>query len=196
MVETLKYKENSVIILESIKMLMEEKLMDLKVLLSEEEIQDRLTQMAREIDTYYKGEEILVICVLRGAIYFMTDLTKKMKTPMALDFIRVSSYDGTETTGKINVVNDITEDIKGKKVLLVEDIIDTGYTLNALKEYLLSKEPEDLKVAVLADKKERRRVDVDIDFIGYEIPNNYVVGYGFDYYNTYRNLPYVGYIEN
>ena len=170
--------------------------MDLKVLLSEEKIQERLTQMAGEIDEYYKGEEILVICVLRGAIYFMTDLTKKMKTPMALDFIRASSYDGTETTGKINIVNDITEDIKGKKVLLIEDIIDTGYTLKALKEYLLSKEPDDLKIVVLADKKERREVEVEVDFVGYEIPNNYVVGYGFDYYNTCRNIPYVGYIEN
>lgn len=171
-------------------------MIDLKVLLSEEEIQKRLNEMAKEIDDYYKGEEILVICVLRGAIYFMTDLTKKMKTPMQLDFIRVSSYDGTESTQKINIINDITENIKGRKVLVVEDIIDTGYTLKYLKQYLLSKEPEDLKIVVLADKKERRKVEVDIDFTCFEIPNNYVVGYGFDYYNTCRNLPYIGYIEN
>ena len=139
--------------------------MDLKVLLSEREIQDRLTKMAEEIDGYYKGEEILVICVLRGAIYFMTDLTKKMKTPMKLDFVRVSSYDGTETTGEIKIINDVTEEIKGKKVLVIEDIIDTGYTLKYLKEYLLSKEPEELKIAVLADKKARREVQVDIDYV-------------------------------
>lgn len=170
-------------------------MLDLKVLFSEEEIQDRLVGLAKEIDEYYNGEEILVICVLRGAIYFMTDLTKKMKTQMHLDFIRVASYEGTETTGKINIINDIKEDIKGKKVLVVEDIIDTGYTLKFLKEYLLSKEPEDLKIVVLADKKERRVVDVDVDFVGYEIPNKYIVGYGFDYNNTCRNLPYIGYIE-
>ena len=170
-------------------------MLDLKVLFSEEEIQDRLAGLAKEIDEYYNGEEILVICVLRGAIYFMTDLTKKMKTQMHLDFIRVASYEGTETTGKINIINDIKEDIKGKKVLVVEVIIDTGYTLKFLKEYLLSKEPEDLKIVVLADKKERRVVDVDVDFVGYEIPNKYIVGYGFDYNNTCRNLPYIGYIE-
>ena len=171
-------------------------MVDLKVLLSEEEIQKRLEELAREIDEYYNGENILVMCVLRGAIYFMTDLTKKMKTPMHSDFIRVSSYEGTETTEKINIINDLSEDIKGKKVLVVEDIIDTGYTLKYLKQYLLSKEPEDLKIVVLADKKERRKVEVDVDFIGFEIPNKYVVGYGFDYYNTCRNLPYIGYIEN
>ena len=171
-------------------------MVDLKVLLKEDEIQKRLSEMAKEIDEYYKGEEILVICVLRGAIYFFTDLTKKMKTPMQPDFIRISSYNGTETTQKINIINDLCEDIKGKKVLVVEDIIDTGYTLKYLKQYLLSKEPEDLKIVVLADKKDRRKVDIDIDFIGFEIPNNYVVGYGFDYYNTCCNLPYIGYIEN
>ena len=123
-------------------------MVDLKVLLKEDEIQKRLSEMAKEIDEYYKGEEILVICVLRGAIYFFTDLTKKMKTPMQPDFIRISSYNGTETTQKINIINDLCEDIKGKKVLVVEDIIDTGYTLKYLKQYLLSKEPEDLKIVV------------------------------------------------
>ena len=171
-------------------------MLDLKVLLTEKEIQTRLEELAQEIDTYYKGEEIIVLCILRGAVYFMVDLTKKMKTPMHPDFIRVSSYEGTESTGKINIINDLTEDIKGKKVLIIEDIIDTGYTLKFLKQYLLEKEPEDLKIAVLADKKERRIVDVDVDFIGFEIPNKYIVGYGFDYNNTCRNLPYIGYLEN
>ena len=171
-------------------------MIDLKVLLKEDEIQQRIVELANEIDNYYKGEEVVVICVLRGAIYFMTDLTKKMKTPNQIDFIRVSSYEGTETTQNINIINDLSEDIKGKKVLVIEDIIDTGYTLEYLKKYLLSKEPEDLKIVVLADKKERRKVNVDVDFVGFEIPNKYIVGYGFDYYNTSRNLPYIGYIEN
>lgn len=171
-------------------------MIDLKVLLEEDEIQKRIKEMAKEIDTYYNGEEIIVLCILRGAIYFMTDLTKCMKTPLMPDFIRVASYDGTETTSKIKMINDLNENIKGKKVLVIEDIIDTGYTLKYLKEYLLSKEPEELKIAVLIDKKERRKVEVDVDFIGFEIPNKYIVGYGFDYNNTCRNLRYIGYIEN
>lgn len=171
-------------------------MVDLKVLLSEEEIQKRLGELAREIDDYYQGKEIIVLCVLRGAIYFMVDLTKKMTTPMQPDFIRVASYEGTETTGKISILDDLKEDIKEKNVLVIEDIIDTGYTLKFLKEYLLEKEPADLKIAVLADKKERREVDVDVDFVGFEIPNKYIVGYGFDYNNTCRNLTYIGYIEN
>ena len=171
-------------------------MLDLKVLLSEEEIQKRLGEMAKEIDEYYKGEEIIALCILRGAVYFMVDLTKKMKTLMHPDFIRVSSYEGTESTGKINLITDLSEDIKGKKVLIIEDIIDTGYTLKFLKEYLLEKEPEDLKIAVLVDKKERRKVEVDVDFVGFEIPNKYIIGYGFDYNNTCRNLPYIGYLEN
>ena len=171
-------------------------MVDLKVLLSEEEIQKRLDELAKEIDEFYQGKEIVVLCVLRGAIYFMVDLTKKMTTPMQPDFIRVASYEGTESTGKINIIADLQEDIKGKNVLVVEDIIDTGCTLKFLKEYLLEKEPADLKIAVLADKKERREVDVDVDFVGFEIPNKYIVGYGFDYNNTCRNLKYIGYIEN
>lgn len=171
-------------------------MIDLKILLEEDEIQKRIKEMAKEIDTYYNGEEIIVLCILRGAIYFMTDLTKCMETPLMPDFIRVASYEGTETTSKIKMINDLNEDIKGKKVLIVEDIIDTGYTLKYLKEYLLSKEPEDLKIAVLIDKKARRKVNVDVDFVGFEIPNKYIVGYGFDYNNTYRNLRYIGYIEN
>lgn len=171
-------------------------MIDLKVLLSEEEIQNRLKELAKEIDGYYQGKEIIVLCVLRGAIYFMVDLTKNMSTSIQPDFIRVSSYEGTETTGKINIIDDLKEDIKGKNVLVVEDIIDTGYTLKFLKEYLLAKEPADLKIAVLADKKERREVEVEVDFVGFEIPNKYIVGYGFDYNNTCRNLKYIGYIEN
>ena len=171
-------------------------MVDLKVLLSEDEIQNRLKELAREIDSYYEGKEIIVLCVLRGAVYFMVDLTKNMTTPMQPDFIRVASYEGTETTGKINIIDDLKEDIKGKNVLVVEDIIDTGYTLKFLKKYLLEKEPADLKIVVLADKKERREVEVEVDFVGFEIPNKYIVGYGFDYNNTCRNLKYIGYIEN
>lgn len=167
-------------------------MLDLEVMIDEETIQKRIEEMAEEIDKVYKGEKIIAIGVLRGAIYFMVDLTKKMKTPIETDFIRVSSYVGTESTGNIIMGLDISENIEGRDVLIIEDIIDTGHTLKYLKDYLLTKKPKSLRIAVLADKKERREVEVEVNFVGFEIPNQYIVGYGFDYDNSYRNLPYIG----
>jgi hypoxanthine phosphoribosyltransferase len=170
-------------------------MLDLKVLLKEEEIQTRIKEMAEQIDKDYEGKEIFAICVLRGAAFFTADLTKNMKTLIEIDYLRTSSYEGTESTGKVKLNFDISESIKGKDVLIIEDIIDTGYTLKSLREHLLSKEPKSLKIAVLADKKERRIVDVPIDYVGFDIPNKFIVGYGFDYDNKYRNLKYIGYVE-
>ena len=167
-------------------------MLDLDVMIDEETIQKRIEEMAEEIDKTYNGESIVAICVLRGAIYFTVDLTKKMKTPIETDFIRISSYVGTETTGNIIMGLDISENIEGRDVLVIEDIIDTGHTLKYLREYLLTKKPKSLRIAVLADKKERREVEVPVDFVGFEIPNKFIVGYGFDYNNCYRNLPYIG----
>lgn len=167
-------------------------MLDLEVMYEQEEIQKRLKEMAEEIDRDYNGETIIAICVLRGAVYFAVDLTKKMKTPIELDFIGTSSYFGTETTGNIKLTLDLREDIEGRDVLIIEDIIDTGYTLKFLKEHILSKNPKSIKVAVLADKEERREVQVDVDYVGFKVPNKYIVGYGFDYNNTCRNLPYIG----
>jgi len=167
-------------------------MLDLEVMLDEEVIQKRIKEMAKEIDEAYKGKSIIAICVLRGAIYFTVDLTKNMKTPIEIDFIKASSYEGTESTGKIELSLDIKESIENKDVLIIEDIIDTGYTLKFLKEHILEKKPKSLKIAVLADKEERRIVDVPIDFVGFKIQNKYIVGYGFDYNNSYRNLPYIG----
>lgn len=167
-------------------------MLNLDVMFKEEELQKRITEMANEIDNDYNGKELLIICVLRGAVYFSTDLTKKMKTPLEIDYIRLASYEGTESTGKIKLVSDITENIEGKDVLIVEDIIDTGYTLKFLKEYLLEKKPSSLKIAVLMDKEERRIVPVNVDYVGFKIPNKYIVGYGFDIDNKYRNLNYIG----
>lgn len=167
-------------------------MLDLDVLISEEKIQKRLEEMAEEIDSVYNGKNIIVICILRGAIYFAVDLTKKMKTPIETDFIKATSYSGTESTGKIEMTLDNSEDITGRDVLIIEDIIDTGYTLKFLRDYLLKKNPKSLRIAVLADKEERRKVDVPIDFTGFKIPNKFLVGYGFDYENSYRNLPYIG----
>ena len=156
-------------------------MVDLDIMYNEEEIQKRIKEMAEEIDKDYGGKSIVAIFVLRGAIYFAVDLTKKMKTPIELD-LRTSSYIGTESTGKINLDLDVKEDLKDKDVLIIEDIIDTGYTLKFLKEHILNQEPKSVKIAVLADKEERREVDVKVDY----------VGYGFDYNNTCRNLPYIG----
>ena len=171
-------------------------MIDLKLLYDEKTIQKRIQEMAEEIDKDYEGKSILAICVLRGAVYFTVDLTKKMKnTSIELDFVRVSSYEGTETTGKINMSLDVSENLEGRDVLIIEDIIDTGYTLKYLKEHILKKNPKSLKIAVLADKEERRKVPVEVDYIGFKIPSKYIVGYGFDYNNTCRNLNYIGTLE-
>ncbi len=172
-------------------------MVNLKLLYDEETIQNRIQEMAEEIDRDYEGKSIIAICVLRGAIYFTVDLTKKMKnTSVEIDFVRVSSYSGIETTGKIDLQLDVSEDLKDRDVLIIEDIIDTGYTLSFLKEHILKKQPKSLKIAVLADKEERRRVPVDVDYVGFKIPSKYIVGYGFDYNNTCRNLPYIGTLED
>lgn len=170
-------------------------MLDLDVMLDEETIQKRIREMAEEIDKVYVGKEIVAICVLRGAIYFAVDLTKKMKTVIESDFIRVSSYVGTESTGNIIMKLDISENIEGRDVLIIEDIIDTGYTLKYLKDYLITKNPKSLRIAVLADKEERRKTDVKPDFVGFKIPDKFIVGYGFDYDNKYRNLPYIGSVK-
>ena len=168
----------------------------LKVLYTEEEIQKRITEIAKLIDKDYKNcKELIIICILKGAAFFTIDLIKKMKTPIVFEVMQVSSYSGTQTTGKITIKKDLDSSIEGKDVLIVEDIIDTGYTLKALRENLLSRNPKSLKIAVLMDKKERREVEVPVDYIGYEIPNKYVVGYGFDVNEHRRNITYIGSLE-
>lgn len=169
---------------------------DFKVLLEENDIQKRISELAKEIDYYYKGDEVVVISVLKGAVFFTVDLVKKMKTPIILDMIQVSSYQGTESTGNVIMKKDLSLSIEGKKVLVVEDIIDTGYTLKYLKEYLESLNPKEVKIAVLLDKAERRKANIKVDYTGYVIPNKFVVGYGFDIDDKYRNIPYIGYVDN
>lgn len=169
---------------------------NLKVLYSKEELNKRIKELAQEIDENYNGEEVIAICVLKGAVFFATDLLQEMKSDVELEFIQVSSYQGTESTGKIILKQDISKNIEGKNVLIIEDIIDTGHTMKYLKEYLLSKNPKDLKIVVLLDKKERRQTEVEIDYTGFIIPNKFVVGYGFDIDDKCRNIPYVGYIDN
>ena len=167
-----------------------------KVLFSKEELEKRITEMAKEIDKDYVEKEIVVICVLKGAIFFTVDLLKNMETDTTIEFVRISSYVGTESTGTINLNIGLDTDITGKDVLIVEDIIDTGNSLKFLKDYLGERKPKSLKIAVLLDKKEKRKAQIDVDYTGYVIPNKFVVGYGFDIDQKYRNLPYIGYVEN
>lgn len=169
----------------------------INVLIDEEKLNKRIKEMSQQISREYKGEEIVLVCILKGAVYFMVDLSKNIKdTSVILDFMKVSSYgESTETTGKVELKIDLSTNIENKNVIIVEDILDTGYTLNYLYDYLKSKNPKTLKICVLLDKKERRKINIDADYVGFEIENKFVVGYGLDYADKFRNLPYVGYIE-
>ncbi len=169
---------------------------NLPVYLEEDEIQKRIKEVAEQIDKDYVGEDVVVISILKGAIFFTVDLVKKMKTPIELEVMQVSSYVGTESSGNLLVKKDLDRDIAGRNVLIVEDIIDTGTTLSYLKEYLLSKNPKTLRIAVLADKAERRKVPVKLDYTCFVIPDKFVVGYGFDVDEKGRNIPYIGYLDN
>lgn len=169
----------------------------IKTLIDEKELNERILEIAKEISADYINEEIVLVCILKGATYFAIDLSKKITNDdIIIDFMKVSSYGSqTESSGKINFKLDLSENIENKNVIIVEDIIDTGITLNYLYNHLKSKNPKSLKLCVLLDKKERRIQDIHVDYIGFEIENKFVVGYGLDYDEKYRNLPYIGYIE-
>ena len=166
-----------------------------KELISRERLQERMQELAEQIDKDYLGKELTVVCVMRGAIFFTVELTLKMKTKLKYEFITISSYEGTDTTGNVLLMTDLRESIEGKDVLIIEDIVDTGRSMKYLIDHLKARNPRTLKVCVLANKAERREIEVPIDYLGFEIPNNYVVGFGFDIDNNYRNLPYVAYLE-
>ena len=165
------------------------------ILINESRIEKRLDEMAKEIDKAYEGKEIILIGILKGSVVFMVELAKRMKTKVQFEFIEVSSYEGTESTGKVKIVKDIKNSIEGEDVLIVEDIIDTGITLTFLKEYLLLKKPNSLKIATLLSKPSRRIKELDVDYIGFKIEDKFVIGYGLDYNQNYRNLPYIGYVN-
>ena len=169
----------------------------IKVLIDEPKIKERIKQLAKQIEQDYGEEEITFICILKGAVYFAIDLSKEItKNVVTLDFMKVSSYgNGFQTTGNINVTIDHSTNIENKHVIIVEDIIDSGYTLNYLYDYLQAKKPKSLKICTLLDKVERREKPIKVDYIGFEIENKFVVGYGLDYEDKYRNLPYVGWVE-
>lgn len=166
-----------------------------KVLLSARMISRRVKQMASEISCDYKNKELMVVCVLKGSIIFLADLVRRIDVNCTLDFISVSSYQGANTTGSIKTLTDLREDPAGKNLLIVEDIVDSGYTLSFLLENLRARHPASIKSCVLLDKPEARRVQVSVDYTGFKIKNHFVVGYGLDYCESYRGLPYIGIIK-
>ena len=160
-----------------------------EILIDEETLQERIQELAEQINEDYKGKELTVICILKGAMYFFTDLTKKLNMDTNIEIMKVSSYIGENSTGKINVRLDLEHSIQGKDVLVVEDIVDSGKTMEFLLDYLALKNPNSIKICTLLDKKERREVDnLKIDYIGFSIPNHFVIGYGLDLDEKYRNL--------
>lgn len=164
-----------------------------ETMLSAAQIAERLESLAAEVSAEFGDEPIELICTLKGAVVTVVDLARKLPMPVGMHFMSVSSYgNSTESSGNINIKMDLEEDITGKNVLIVEDIIDTGRTLKKLKELLLSRNPKKLKLLTLLDKPDRRVVDIRADFTGFTIPDAFVVGYGLDYAQRYRNLPYVG----
>lgn len=165
------------------------------VLINEVKIQSRIKEIARQIEKEYEGKQLVFIGILKGSLPFLWELAKNIKNDIRFEFIEVSSYEGTESTGKIKINKDLTESITGKDVIIVEDIVDTGRTLTFLKQYLLERKPNSLKIAALLSKPSRRVMEIGVDYIGFQIEDKFVVGFGLDYDQKYRNLPYVGYIE-
>ena len=166
------------------------------VLLSTEELAKRIGELGAEITADYVGKEILMIGVLRGAVVFMADLARAIKVPVAIDFMAVSSYGaGTSSSGVVRILKDLDEHIEGRHVLVVEDIIDSGLTLNYLMDNLKSRQPASIKLCTLLNKPERRKVNVNIDYNGFNVPDYFVVGYGLDYAEKYRNLPFIGILK-
>lgn len=168
----------------------------IRVLLSEEEVDKRIAEIAAKISEDYNGEQVHMICVLKGGVFFTCELAKRLTIPVSMDFMSVSSYGAdTKSSGAVKIIKDLDEGIEGKNVLVVEDIIDSGRTLSYLLEYLRNRNPKSLKLCTLLDKPERRVVEVNVDYTCFDIPDEFVVGYGLDYAQKYRNLPYIGVVE-
>ncbi len=169
---------------------------NLKVMLSEEEVDKRISELGAQISKDYAGKQVHLVCVLKGGAFFMVELAKRITVPVSLDFMSVSSYgSATKSSGVVKIVKDLDEPLKDKDVLVVEDIIDSGRTLSYLLEMLKDRKPASLKLCTLLDKPSRRVIDVDVDYTGFQIPDEFVVGYGLDYDQRYRNLPFIGIME-
>lgn len=168
----------------------------ISVLISEEDVDERINELAQQISKDYEGMSVHLICILKGSIFFTCELAKRLTLPVTLDFMSVSSYGGgTESSGTVKIRKDLDESIEGKDVIVIEDIIDSGRTLNNLLRVLKLRNPKSIRLCTLLDKPDRRVVDVDVDYTGFAIPDKFVVGYGLDYDQNYRNLPYIGVVE-
>jgi hypoxanthine phosphoribosyltransferase len=167
-----------------------------EVLFSEDKLRDKIRQMGAKISNDYSGKELILIGVLKGSVVFMSDLIKEITIPCKMDFMAVSSYgNSTETSGVVKILKDLDFDIQGKDVLIVEDIIDSGVTLKYLMKYLSARKPSSLEIICLLNKPERRKVDIDVKYLGYNVPDYFLVGFGLDFAEKYRNLPYVGILK-
>ena len=168
----------------------------IRVLLTEEEVNKKISEVAAQINKDYEGKEVHLICILKGGVFFTCELAKRITVPVTMDFMQCSSYGGdTKSSGIVRIVKDLDENIEGKEVIIIEDIIDSGRTLSHLKKLLGQRNPASLKICTLLDKPERRVVDVDVEYVGFQIEDKFVVSYGLDYDQQYRNLPYIGVVE-
>ena len=172
------------------------KIKSVNVYLTEEQVTERIRELGEQISAVYGDEPVCLICILKGSVFFTCELAKRITSPVELEFMSVSSYGGgTSSSGVVRIVNDLGNSIEGKNVLVIEDIIDSGRTLHYLLENLQTRKPKSLRLCTLLDKPDRRVVDVKVDYVGFEIPDIFIVGYGLDFDQQYRNLPYIGYLE-
>ena len=167
-----------------------------RVLVPEEEVDKKIAELGKKISEDYAGKQVHLICILKGGVFFMCELAKRITVPVSMDFMSVSSYgDVTTSSGIVKIAKDLDESLEGKEVLIVEDIIDSGRTLYYLMEVLQKRKPNSMRLCTLLDKPERRVKDVKVDYVGFNIPDEFVVGYGLDYAQKYRNLPFIGVVE-
>ena len=169
---------------------------NIRILLPEQEVNERIAELGRQISEDYAGKSVHLICILKGSVFFTCELAKRITVPVSMDFMSVSSYGaGTESSGVVKIKKDLDEPLEGRDVIVVEDIIDSGRTLSYLVKELGEREPAGIRLCTLLDKPERRVTDVKVDYVGFNIPDEFVVGYGLDYAQKYRNLPYIGVVE-
>ena len=166
----------------------------LEILFTEDQIRSRVHDLASEITRDYTNRRLVLVSILRGSVFFATDLARQVDLPLSMDFLSISSY-GEDSEGVVRITKDLEENIAGKDVLVIEDIVDTGFTLKYLLRTLGGRNPKSLEVCTLLDRKARRIIEIDLKYIGFEIPDKFVVGYGLDYRQRYRNLPYIGVVK-
>ncbi len=167
-----------------------------EILITQEEIEERTRQLGQQISQDYEGQDLLLVCVLKGAITFIADLMREITIPHAIDFMAISSYGAsTESSGVVRILKDLDTNIEGRNVLIVEDIIDTGRTLKYITRNLETRHPRTLRICTLLNKPSRREIEITVDYVGFEIPNKFVIGYGLDFGEIYRSLPYIGVLK-